>query len=67
MIRILRRFLTVALIVSCYAALSQDAGGLSKLEGKGWRAISIGRDVSGWHGRAGKSNSWFSASSIRTI
>ena len=63
----MKHWILITLIAACCSAQPRAAGERPKFDGDGWRAIFNNRDVSGWQGRKGKPNTWFTASSVRTI
>jgi hypothetical protein len=48
------------------ASLAQSpASHPSFRQSEGWKALLNGHDVSGWHGREGRSNDWFTTTAVR--
>ncbi|HUS06796.1 MAG TPA: DUF1080 domain-containing protein [Bryobacteraceae bacterium] len=62
----MKQFFSLVLIACGCWAQSQPSGARPELAGKGWRPLLNSRDVSGWHPREGKPNSWLTATSVTT-
>jgi hypothetical protein len=65
---VLNSNLALSILLVCVASTCLAQPSLTDApfrHGTGWKALLSGHDVSGWHGRAGRSNDWFTTTAVR--